>query len=146
MDFPISIREFLPHRDPMLMVDDVLKIDEETIETNFLIKENNIFIEDDCLNEVGIIENAAQTCSGIVGWPQFDANKSNKDYNIIGYISKIKSVKIYNLPPIDSILNTKGELISMHAVGDIYNCNMKCFTFHDQQKIAECFFSLIIKV
>lgn len=146
MDFPISIRQFLPHRDPMLMVDDVLYLDDNTIETNFEIKESNIFIEDDCLNEVGIIENAAQTCSGIIGWPQFEANKSNKDYEVLGYISKIKSVKIYQLPPVNSILKTKGELISMHAVGDMYNCDLKCFTYNDDQKIADCFLNLIIKV
>ena len=146
MEFPVSIRQFLPHRSPMLMVDDVLFLDEYTIETDFKIKEDNIFIEDGCLNEVGIIENAAQTCSGIIGWPQFEANKSNKDYKVLGYISKIKNVEIHQLPPVNSILNTKGELISKHIVGDIYNCDLKCFTYYNQQKIADCFLNLIITV
>ncbi len=146
MDFPVSIRKFLPHREPMLMVDDVLFLDEHTIETDFKIKEDNIFIEDGYLNEVGIIENAAQTCSGIIGWPQFEANKSNKEYKVLGYISKIKQVEIYQLPPVNALLKTKGALISKHVVGDIYNCDLKCFTYYNEKKVADCFLNLIITV
>lgn len=146
MDFPVSIRKFLPHRDPMLMVDDVLYLNEHTIETNFKVLEDNIFIEDNCFNEVGIIENAAQTCSGIIGWQQVESYNSNKDYKVLGYISKIKQVNIYQLPPVNAILKTKGKLLSKHNMGDIYNCDLKCVTYYNEEKIADCSLNLIIKV
>lgn len=145
MKLPMSIREFLPHREPMLMVDDILKMDDTYIETNFKITNSNVFLEDDYLNEIGLIENAAQTTSGIVGRPYFEDNKSKKDFKVMGYISKIKSVKIFKLPPVDSTLITKGELISNHEIEGVFNCNMKCNTYLNEEKIAESYFNLIIK-
>jgi predicted hotdog family 3-hydroxylacyl-ACP dehydratase len=145
MEFPMSIREFLPHRAPMLMVDDVIKMDESFIETTFKIKRCNIFLENNYLSETGIIENAAQTSSGIVGGPHFEANKEKSDYEVLGYISKIKSVKIFKLPPLGATLKTKGELLSIHPVGDVFNCNMKCHTYIGDERIAESDFNLIIK-
>lgn len=145
MNLPMSIREFLPHREPMLMVDDIIHLDDTFIETTFKIRSCNIFLEDNFLSETGIIENAAQTSSGIVGRPHFEMNKSDKDYKVMGYISKIRSVEIFNLPPINSVLKTKGELISIHPINDVFNCTMKCDTYLDDIKIAESHFSLIIK-
>ena len=145
MKLPMSIRDFLPHREPMLMVDDIVKLDDSTIETSFLIKNGNIFVEDEHLTETGIIENAAQTSSGIVGGPHFEANKLNKEYRVLGYISKIKSVEIFKLPPVNSQLKTKGEMLSMHQIGDFYNCNMKCYTYLNDERIAESYFNLIIQ-
>src|SRR5690554_2198792 len=145
MELPMSIREFLPHREPMLMVDDIIKLGDSYIETTFDIKSCNIFLENNFLSETGIIENAAQTSSGIVGGPHFESNKDNKDYKVIGYISRIKSVKIFKLPPVNTLLNTKGEMLSIHPVDEIYNCNMKCETYNNKEKIAESYFNLIIK-
>lgn len=145
MQLPMSIREFLPHRAPMLMVDDIISFDEKHIETTFKIKTNNIFLEGDFLSEIGIIENAAQTSSGIVGGPHFETNKSNKEYKVYGYISKINSVKIFNLPSVNTLLRTEGEMLSIYPVGDIFNCSMKCNSFVDDEKIAESHFNLIIK-
>lgn len=146
MDFPVSIRQFLPHRDPMLMVDDVLYLDDSKIETDFVIKHSNIFVENGCLNEMGVIENAAQTCSGIIGWKQLEVYNSDKNYQVLGYISKIKSVKIHQLPTVNSILKTKGELVSMHAIGEVYNCDLKCTSYIGKEKVADCSLNLIMKV
>lgn len=144
MELPMSIRAFLPHREPMLMVDDIIKLKGDFIETTFDINESNIFIENGVLSEIGIIENAAQTSSGIVCGPHFEANESNENYRVMGYISKIKHVDIMKLPPVNSQLNTKGELISKHQVGEMYSCEMKCFTYLNSERIAACFFNLII--
>ncbi|HLV43236.1 MAG TPA: hypothetical protein VKY37_13225 [Brumimicrobium sp.] len=145
MELPMNIREFLPHREPMLMVDEIVKLNGDFIETTFNIKECNIFLDNNFLSEVGIIENAAQTSSGIVGGPHFEKNKLNKEYRVLGYISKIKSVKIFKLPSVNSQLITKGEMVSMHKIGDFYNCDMKCYTYLNDERIAENYFNLIIQ-
>ncbi|PHR44608.1 MAG: ABC transporter permease [Fluviicola sp.] len=146
MDFPIDIRRFLPHRKPMLMVDEITCLNDEEITTTLEILEDNIFLENGALSEIGIIENAAQTSSGIIGRPYFDQNEGDENYSIQGYISKIKSVEIFNLPLLNKTLTTHGRLISSHPVGDIFNCDMICETYCDDVKIAESSFNLIIHV
>ena len=41
----VDIKKYLPHRNPMLMVDLILKMDSEYSETIFEIKPDNIFIQ-----------------------------------------------------------------------------------------------------
>ena len=41
----VDIRKFLPHRKPMLMVDKQLSLSDTFVETKFLIKRTNIFVE-----------------------------------------------------------------------------------------------------
>lgn len=144
MKHPIDIRQFLPHRNPMLMVDDILEMDEDGITTNFYIASDTIFLENNVFSEVGIIENAAQTCSGIVGRPQFEANNYKEGYHVQGFISKIKSFEIHVQPPVNSCIITKGELMAQNKIGTFYNCLMKSSTYYDDNLIASGVFNLII--
>ena len=57
----IEIHEYLPHTEPMLMVDYITSLDREHVKTVFEIKAGNIFVENDVFCESGLIENAAQT-------------------------------------------------------------------------------------
>ena len=67
----VDIQNYLPHRAPMLMVDLILNIDSNSVETVFLIKDDNIFVQNNVCIEAGLIENTAQTCSAIVGKKYF---------------------------------------------------------------------------
>lgn len=145
MDFPIDIRQFLPHRAPMLMTQDIIEMDEQSIVTHFKITENNIFQENGCFTEIGLIENAAQTCSGIVGRPQFEAQAFRTDYNIQGFISKIVRFDILDLPKVGDEIVTKGALISQIKIGTFYNCVMQSNTFVQNHLIAKGKFNLIIQ-
>lgn len=145
MDLPIDIKKFLPHRKPMLMVDEISHFSDEEITTNLKILEDNIFIENGVLSEIGIIENAAQTCSGIIGRPFFDQNEGDESYSVQGYISKIKSVEIFSLPLLNKTIITYGKLISSYPVADFFNCDMVCETYCDDEKIAESSLNLIIR-
>lgn len=146
MDLPIDIRRFLPHRKPMLMVDEIIRLNDEEITTTLKILDDNIFIENGALSEIGILENAAQTSSGIIGGPYFELNKDDESYSVQGYISKIKNVEIFNLPLLNKTLITHGRLISSHPVSDFFNCDMICETYCDDIKIAQSSFNLIIRV
>jgi len=96
----VDIQNYLPHRAPLLMVDLILNIEANFVETVFLIKEDNIFVDNDVFIEAGLIENTAQTCSAIVGKKYFfnENGTENEDINIIGFISAIKNLKIHELP------------------------------------------------
>jgi len=145
MELPIQIGLFLPHRAPMLMVDEIVEIDDDSIKTEFIIKENNIFLQDQQLSEVGIIENMAQTASGIIGKPQFDENAHDKNFRLSGYITRIENIEIFSLPDVNFQLATYGKLIANHTIGNMFNCKIECKAYQAEKIIAKGLFNLIIR-
>ena len=139
----INIQDFLPHREPMLMVDTILEIKEKEVITSFRISENNIFVENNCFSEAGLIENIAQTCSAIAGQ---DLNEDLQNHHdpgskVIGFITNIKKVKIHKLPSVHDEIISKAVLDSQF--GDI--CNILCKTYLDEDLLVEAEISLFIK-
>ena len=147
MDTSIDIKNFLPHRFPMLMVDMILVMDEEKVETVFEIKENNIFVQNNLFIEAGLIENAAQTCSSIVAKDYFvDANNKDKvDVDVVGFISAIKTLKIHKLPAIGTTIKTISVLVSKFVTDDYSLCTMSCQTFNNQELLLEGEINLFIQ-
>lgn len=136
----IDIRHYLPHREPMLMVDSILEIGDGKVVTSFKIIENNIFLNaKHQLAEVGLIENMAQTCSAIVGQDIFE--NSDAQTKVIGFITNIKKIDIFKQVSVDDEIITKAELVSQF--GDI--CNINCKTFFNGNIIAEGEINLFIK-
>lgn len=135
----INIQNYLPHREPMLMADEILEIDENHSVTSFKIEENNIFIENGQLNEAGMIENCAQTCSTITGQNLFE-DKTEKP-KVIGFISNIKKVKVYELPKVGEVLTTKAEFISQFES----ICNVASSTFSGEKLLMEAEIVMFVK-
>lgn len=147
MSESIDIKTYLPHREPMLMVDMISSMDHETVQTVFEIKPDNIFICDGVFCESGLIENAAQTCSAIVAKDFFvDANNDDKqDVAVIGFISALKTLKIHALPPVGSTITTKATLASQFATEAYTLCTMNCSTFHNDKLLLEGEINLFIQ-
>lgn len=145
MELPLNVKTVLPHRTPMLMVDDILQLTERFIETDFTIQNDNIFVEVGVLSEYGLIENAAQTCSGIIGKPYFDAYENDPNFTLHGYISKIHSTKIYELPPVGGKIHSKGEMTSNIQIDDFMNCKMMCHSYFNGKLLAVSSFNLIVQ-
>lgn len=143
----VDIKRYLPHRAPMLMVDTVLIIDNEKVETIFEIKEDNIFIENNIFVEAGLIENMAQTCSSIVAKKYFvDENNHDKDnVDVVGFISAIKTLKIHTLPKAGSTINTKATLVSKFVTDAYSLCAMNCQTFNNEELLLEGEINLFIQ-
>lgn len=79
MDNSIDIKHYLPHQNTILMVDKFIDIDDQQVETIFEIRKENIFVQNNLFAEVGLVENAAQTCSSIVAQSYFiDENDQEK--------------------------------------------------------------------
>ncbi|MFV8345686.1 ABC transporter permease [Flavobacterium sp. ZB4P13] len=129
------------------MVDAVLIIDNEKVETIFKIKEDNIFIENNIFTEAGLIENAAQTCSSIVAKDYFvDKNNEDKDdVDVVGFISAIKTLKIHTLPKAGSTINTKATLVSKFVTDAYSLCTMSCQTFNNEELLLEGEINLFIQ-
>lgn len=147
MEKTIDIQHFLPHRKPMLMVDLILELNSEKVRTVFEISPENIFVENGYFAEVGLIENAAQTCSSIVAQDYFDkADLENKDKkDVIGFISSIKTLKVYSLPKVGEKIETIATLIASYTTELYTTCTMSCQTFCGEYFLMECEINLFIK-
>lgn len=147
MDTTIDIKNYLPHRTPFLMVDMILIMDEEKVETIFEIKGDNIFIQNNTFIEAGLIENAAQTCSSIVAKDYFvdENNQDKSDVDGVGFISAIKSLKIHKLPEVGSTIKTISTLVSKFVTDDYSLCTMSCQTFNNEELLLEGEINLFIQ-
>ena len=147
MDTTINIKNYLPHRKPMLMVDMILIMDDEKVETIFEIKADNIFIQNNTFIEAGLIENAAQTCSSIVAKDYFvDENNEDKSgVDVVGFISAIKTLKIHKLPEVGNTIKTISTLVSKFVTDDYSLCTMSCKTFNNEELLLEGEINLFIQ-
>lgn len=143
----VDIQNYLPHRAPMLMVDLILDIDSNFVETTFLIKKDNIFIDNNIFIEAGLIENTAQTCSSIVGKKYFfeEDGTENENVNVLGFISAIKNLKIHLLPKVGDTIITKATLVSKFEGDDYTLCTMHCESLWGHKLLLECEINLFIQ-
>lgn len=142
----IDITNFLPHRAPFLMVDKVLALDDENVVTSFKIKGDCIFLEDGVLNEVGMIENAAQTCSAIVGKSYFeDDDIEGEGTKLIGFISAIKKITVIDCPKLDEIITSKAKLKSRFDADGYSICTIQCSIYQEDQEMLSCELNLFIQ-
>ena len=140
-----DFKDFLPHREPMLLVKDLLHIDNESVSSGLPIVKNCIFVKNELLSEAGLIENAAQTSTAIVGQGFFlDNDLTGESNKLIGYINAIRKIEIFQLPKIGEYLTTKASLISRSDTNSMCICNIKCSSFIKKKLIVDCTFNFII--
>ncbi len=136
-------KDFLPHREPFLMVEKIFDISEKTVITGFEVKSNNIFVnKDNKLSESGLIEHIAQSCSSIVGKTYLDANAAMK---LIGFISTIKKAEILSLPGLGDFIKTEANLVSRMDTDDFSMCTIDSTSYVAGQEVAKCKLNLMIQ-
>lgn len=142
----IEISNFLPHREPFLMVDKVTALSDEHVETSFKITSNNILVNDNIFAEVGLIENAAQTCSAIVGKSYFEEDDvEGKGTSLIGFISAIKKITINNCPEVGQTITSKAKLKSRFDNEAYSICTLECNTYVETEIMASFEMNLFIQ-
>jgi len=142
----LDISKFLPHRPPFLMVDKVLSIGNEHVSTSFKIKPDNVFVENNSFNEVGLVECAAQTCSSIVGKSYFDDDDyEGSGTKLIGFISTIKTVKLYACAKVGSTITANAKLVSRFDADDYTICVLSCKINDDTKELLSCEMNLFIR-
>lgn len=110
----IPITELIPQRSPFIMVDRVVCCDEVDAKTEFLIRRDNILLDEEMfLSEAGIIENMAQSCAARMGYVDLLHGEPIK----IGYIGEVQNASILKLPRSGETLFTQ-----IHVVEEIFNC------------------------
>ena len=135
----LDISNFLPHREPFLLVDKILTIDDEHVSTTFLIQSDNIFVADAVFSETGLVEHAAQTCSTIMGKGFFDEDDiTGESTNLIGFISTIKKATVIGCPSVGQTIKTVAKLRSRSDNEEYSICNLVCTTYQDEKELLSC--------
>ena len=111
-----------------------------------LLIPSNIFLENGQLSEIGIIENAAQTCSAIVGKSFFeDDDIEGTGTKLIGFISAIKEVVIHACPTIGQTIISKAKLKSRFDTNHYSICTIECTIFESKKELLSCEMNLFIQ-
>ncbi|WP_298474492.1 ABC transporter permease [uncultured Maribacter sp.] len=141
----IGIKNFLPHRDPMLMVAYLTHIDDTSAIGVFPITKDCVFTKNNALQEPGLIENAAQVSSAVVGQSFFEkGDLKGESNNITGYISAIKKVTIHKLPEIGDEIITKAKLVSRFDTEGVSICTIEGAIFNNDELIVACTLNFLI--
>jgi len=96
------ISSIIPQKEPFVMIDELMSCDEINSKTKFLVKADNILIDNDELSEAGLTENIAQTAAAGFGYL---SQKNNKPV-LVGFIAAIKNLEVFALPKIGEIIET----------------------------------------
>ena len=103
----ITLNELLPQRPPFVMIDRLLSSDEVYSVTELLVREDNLFVENERLTASGLIENIAQTCAARIGYINLSKGGTVK----IGVIGSISNLTIERTPKVGEKLTTTIKLL-----------------------------------
>lgn len=99
----IDVTTLLPQQPPFVLIDHLTHFDETVTTTTLLVREDNIFAENDRLNPCALVENIAQTCAARLGY----INKYIYHRDVcIGFIGAVKNLCVLRIPRVGELLNT----------------------------------------
>ena len=104
-----SITQYIPQRAPFVMVDTLVAASETNFESQFMVKNTNIFLKDGVLSESALLENIAQTCAAGFG---FVNSQKGEEAGKLGFIGSITRVEIKNVAKENDLLTTKVTVLS----------------------------------
>lgn len=103
-----EITQYIPQRNPMVMIHNIIQITDDSAITQFEVLTDNVFVKDGLLREPGLLENIAQTAAAQMGYSQI-----KKGLQIpVGYIASVKSLKVFGLPSTGDLLSTSVQVIN----------------------------------
>src|SRR5688572_8593831 len=89
-----QIAGFIPQKPPFVMIDNLVDTTGEAFESNFTVRNENIFLRNNQLTEPALIENVAQTCAAGFAFLQ----KQQQGEPKIGFIGGITKLQVHTLP------------------------------------------------
>lgn len=104
-----DIEKYIPQRAPFVLVHQLIEASDICAVTNFVIEKECVLVEGGKLQELGLIENIAQTAAVQIGYRCAQQSIAIP----IGYIAAIKDLKIYELPVIGAKIRTEIEVINL---------------------------------
>ncbi len=99
-----EIKDLIPQRDPIMMVDKLIEVKDDVAVTSFTVKADNYFMDEDgLLAEPGLIEHIAQSASAFAGYKAINAGATAPP---VGYIGEVKKFHCYRRPQTGDELRT----------------------------------------
>ncbi len=133
-----GIKELIPQRAPIMMVDTFYKADETDCETGLTVLSDNIFCENGELLEPGMIEHVAQSASAHAGYKE---KLKGTEVPPVGYIGEIKKFKLLRRPKVGEEMRT-----FIHTVSEVMNVSLiKTETKVGEESIATCQMKIFIR-
>ena len=118
-----NITAIIPQRHPFVMIDQLVSCDEIFSNTTFLIKADNVLVDDGEFCEAVITENIAQTAAAGFGYIMLQ----NKKPIAAGYIAAIKNLEIFALPKVGEIVETNvavtNQIFDVTIISGSVRCN-----------------------
>ena len=118
------------------MISDIIYSDEKITRSSFLVKDDNIFVENGYLKEPALVENIAQTAAARAGYISKAENKPVS----LGYIGAIKNLSITGLPKINDEIITEitieNQIFDVSVISGKISCN--------GQVLAQCEMKIFI--
>lgn len=119
---PEFIKELIPQREPIIMVDSIMEFEENRIVGGLTVKNPSIFVENKELKEPGVLEHMAQTVALYTGYQFYIQNKKPPT----GYIGSMKGIEIFRLPKVGEKLKTTASILHEIMGFTSVNIETKC--------------------
>jgi len=103
----IPISKLIPQKPPFVMIDRMLKCDDESTMTELEVRPDNIFVMDGNLVAPGLAENIAQTCAACIGYDNMNRGEAIK----VGVIGAISNFDVARLPRIGEKITTTIRIV-----------------------------------
>ena len=98
---PVSVNGFLPHEDPMRLVDRLIKVGERTAEVETTVRHDMPFVNDDgFLDEAAYLEIIAQATAAMIGFEEY--GRSNKKPE--GFLLGTKKLEVLERARVGDVL------------------------------------------
>ena len=117
----VSIEELIPHRGRMKLIDDIVRVDEETAVTESIVKPEWPFFEGGSVSSLVLIELTAQTAGVSIGWEE-SIIKGKDIEGRLGWLVGVKEARFYV------------DRIPIHS--RIRVCSTKDFRFENYHEIV----------
>ena len=93
----VNVQEFIPQREPFVMVDKLVYADEKTSAATLRIREGNIFAGRGYFSTAGMVEAMAQTAAAGTGY----FFKMRREPVPVGYIGSVQQLEVYEWPAVN---------------------------------------------
>ena len=129
MKFP-PIEELMPHRDPMLWVDEVVAREEEAVHCRLTLRDSHVFVHEGSVEPVVAIEFMAQAIAALVGLRDRQKNENIRP----GYLIAIPEARF----EVDTF--SVGQTLDLHVKrvwGDDELASFECRVEHQGALAAQ---------
>ena len=133
-----DIRELIPQRPPMLLVDELTEASADSSTTTYRVREDAALVSNGMLSEAGIIEHMAQSASALAG---FLAVENGATEPPLGMIGEVRNFKLAKQPAVGESLTTK--VVMGLSVNGVTNVGIE--TRNEGELVATCELKIVIR-